>query len=137
MSDKLSHLIKLVDNMPEPQAKVLLQKLFQENPLVAFKIVSRQFDFIDLKYADDAGVEALYDTVPTPLLMSALNGAEDALVRRFTHCMSTSEATEFIETLYTSRATDAVIKEARKKVLVKAFLLKKRGALRINRPGID
>ena len=137
MSDKLSHLIKLVDSMPEPQAKVLLQKLFQENPLVAFKIISRQFDFVDLKYADDAGVSALFEGVPSHLLMLALNGAEDTLVRRLTDCMGTNEATEFIQSLYASRASDAAIKEARKKILVKAFLLKKRGALRLSRPGID
>ena len=137
MSDKLSHLIKLVDSMPEPQAKLLLKKLFQESPLVAFKIISRQFDFVDLKYADEAGIAALFDALPSQLLMLALNGSEDALVRRFTDCMGTNEATEFIETLYASRASDAAIKDARKKVLVKAFLLKKRGALRVSRPGID
>ena len=137
MGDKLSHLIQLIDSLPEPQAKQLLQKLFQESPLVAFKIISRQFDFVDLKYSDDRGSSELYEATSLDRLMLALNGAEDTLVRRFTARMTPTEATEFIDTLYASRASDAAIKEARKKMLVKAFLLQKRGVLRINRPGID
>ena len=137
MGDKLSHLIQLIDSLPEPQAKQLLQKLFQESPLVAFKIISRQFDFVDLKYSDDRGISELYEATSLDRLMLALNGAEDTLVRRFTARMTPTEATEFIDTLYASRASDAAIKEARKKMLVKAFLLQKRGVLRINRPGID
>ena len=137
MTDKLSHLIQLIDSMPEAQAKVLLQKLFQENPLVAFKIISRQFGFIDLKYANDVGVKAILETVDGDLLMRALNGAEDTLIRRFADQMNPQEATEFIETLYASRATDAGIKTARQKVLVKAFLLQKRGVLTVRRPGVD
>ena len=137
MGDKLSHLIQLIDSLPEPQAKQLLQKLFQESPLVAFKIISRQFDFVDLKYSDDRGISELYEATSLDRLMLALNGAEDTLVRRFTARMTPTEATEFIDALYASRASDAAIKEARKKMLVKAFLLQKRGVLRINRPGID
>ena len=137
MSDKLSHLIRLIDSLPEPQAKLLLQKLFQENPLVAFKIISRQFGFVDLRYANERGITALLEAIPQETLLRALNGADDALVRSFTNLMETSNATQFIETLYASRASDAAIKAARQKVLVKAFLLQKKGVLTVMRPGLD
>ena len=118
-------------------AKGLLQKLFQENPLVAFKIISRQFGFIDLQYANERGLLALIDALPTETLLTALNGSQDVLVRSFTDQMQTSDATAFIETLYVSRVSDAAIKKARQKVLVKAFLLKKKGVLKVSRPGLD
>lgn len=137
MSAKLSHLIQLIDSLPEAQAKVLLQKLFAENPLVAFKIISRQFDFVDLKYANDAGIASLLSELAEDRLLLALNGAEDTLVRRFTNQMSPTDATSFIDRLYGSRASDVAIKEARRKVLVKAFLCQKRGILKVTRPGID
>lgn len=137
MSDKLSHLIQLIDSMPEAQAKALLQKLFQENPLTAFKIISRQFGFSDLRHANENGIAALLDALSKDIIMRSLNGAEDALVRTFTNQMPTTEAADFINALYASRASDAAIKESRKKVLIKAFLLQKKGILNVNRPGID
>lgn len=136
MNHKLSHLIELIDKLPEAQAKLLLSKVMKESPMVGFQIITRQFGFADLRFADEQGIQALVDAIPQPVLMCALNGSEDALVRRFVSGFSPAETTDFIHALYASRASDQAIKNAQRKVLVKAFLLERKGQLTVTRPTI-
>ena len=134
MNHKLSHLIELIDKLPEDQAKLLLSKVMKESPMVGFQIITRQYGFSDLRFADEQGIEALVDSIDQSVLICALNGSDDALVRRFLiHC-SPKETTDFINTLYASRASDEAIKKAQRKVLVKAFMLERKGRLTVSRP---
>lgn len=134
MNHKLSHLIELIDKLPQAQAKLLLSKVMKENPMVGFQIITRQFGFTDLRYADEQGIQALLEAIEQPVLICALNGSDDALVRRFLSQCSPTETTDFINTLYASRASDEAIKKAQRKVLVKAFLLERKGRLTVTRP---
>jgi flagellar motor switch protein FliG len=137
MNHKLSHLIELIDKLPHAQAKLLLSKVMKENPMVGFQIITRQYGFADLRYADEQGINALVEAIPKETLICALNGSDDHLVRRFASGLSPTEATTFIDTLYAARASDAAIKNAQRKVLVKAFLLQRKGRLTVRRPSLN
>ena len=136
MNHKLSHLIELIDKLPHEQAKLLLSKVMKENPLVGFQIITRQYGFTDLRYANEQGISELVAAIPKETLICALNGSDDHLVRRFVNGLLPAEATAFIDTLYNARASDGAIKNAQKQVLVKAFLLQRKGRLMINRPNL-
>ena len=136
MNHKLSHLIELIDKLPEAQAKVLLSKVMKESPMVGFQIITRQYGFADLRFANEQGIQALVEAIAPPVLICALNGSDDALVRRFVSDLSPTDTTEFINTLYASRASDEAIKNAQRKVLVKAFLLERKGRLTVTRPSL-
>ena len=136
MNHKLSHLIELIDKLPEAQAKLLLSKVMKESPKVGFQIITRQYGFADLQFANKQGIEALVESIPQPVLLCALNGADDRLVRCFVSTLSPTQATAFIDKLYVSRASDDAIRNAQRKVLVKAFLLERKGQLVITRPTI-
>ena len=106
MNHKLSHLIGLIDKLPDDQAKMLLARLMKEDPIVGFKLLTRQYGFADLRFANREGLAALFESVSTDVVLCALNGSSDTLVRKFTQHLSTTDMTNFIERLYAHRASD-------------------------------
>jgi len=137
MGDKISQLIRMLDQLPEAQSRALLEKIFREDPLTAVRIIQRHFDFPDLQYADQEGLGHLLEAVGEARMVSALQGADDALVRRFADVLGTRKAMTFIADVDALQAPEHVVTAARRSVLVKAMLLRRKGILDIRRPGVD
>ncbi|MGB0648340.1 MAG: FliG C-terminal domain-containing protein [Bradymonadia bacterium] len=137
MNHKLSHLIGLIDKLPDDQAKILLGRLMKEDPIIGFKLLTRQYGFADLRFANREGLAALFESVSLDVVVCALNGSSDALVRKFTQHLSTTDMTSFVDRLYSHRASDEAVRNAQRKILVKAFMLQRKGQLIVKRPGID
>ena len=114
MNHKLSHLIGLIDKLPDEQAKLLLARLMKEDPVVGFKLLTRQYGLADLRYANREGLAALFDSVSSDVIVCALNGSSDTLVRKFTQHLSTTDMASFIERLYAHRASDEAIRNAQR-----------------------
>ena len=137
MNHKLSHLIGLIDKLPDEQAKLLLARLMKEDPVVGFKLLTAvRICRLEICKSGKA-LRALFDSVSSDVIVCALNGSSDTLVRKFTQHLSTTDMASFIERLYAHRASDEAIRNAQRKVLVKAFMLQRKGRLTVNRPGID
>ena len=137
MGEKISQLIAMLDQLPEAQAKSLIKRLFKQNPVVAVQVITRQFGFGDLIYASPEGLKALRERTTDETLQCALNGSPEGLVKGFTKHMKPDEAMRFIDGLYQRRVTDQQIKSAQQKVLVQAFLLHRKGRLKLSRPRLD
>ncbi len=137
MGDKITQLIRMLDQLPEAQSRALLEKIFREDPLTAVRIIQRHFDFPDLRHADSEGLALLFESVGEARMVSALQGAEDALVRRFADALGTRKAMTFIDDVDTHSAPAHVVTAAKRAVLVKAMLLRRAGKLHIRRPGLD
>ena len=93
MNHKLSHLIGLIDKLPDEQAKLLLARLMKEDPVVGFKLLTRQYGFADLRYANREERRP-FDSVSSDVIVCALNGSSDTLVRKFTQHLSTTDMAE-------------------------------------------
>ena len=137
MGDKISQLIRVLDQLPEEQCRELLIRLFREDPFTAIRIIRRHFDFADLKYADSAGLGLLFEKIGERRMLAALQGAEDVLMRRFSAVLGTRKAITFIADLDACTATDLETTASRRAVLVAAMMLHRSGRLKITRPDID
>jgi len=137
MGDKISQLIRMLDQLPEAQSRALLEKIFREDPLTAVRIIQRHFDFPDLQHADSGGLALILEAVGEARMVTALQGAEDVLIRRFADALGTRKAMTFIDDVDAHSAPDHVVTAARRAVLVKAMLLRRAGKLQIQRPGVD
>ncbi len=137
MSDRITQLIRIFDQLPAEQADALLSKLLRENPFAAMKIIQRHFSFSDLVYADDCGLDGLLEAVSEASLIAALSGADDGLLKRFALRMGTGKARVFIEDVDAWNGPQEMQESARRTVLVKAMMLHRRGKLKMRRPGVD
>ena len=137
MNAAISRLIKIFDQLPPDQADVLLKKLLVENPLAAMRIIQRHFGFQDLVFADDKGVDALLEKVGEATLHAALHGESNELIKRFALRFGSAKARTFIEDIDGWSGPEAVQETARRRILVKAMMLFRRGQLGMHRPGID
>ncbi|MEE2788395.1 MAG: FliG C-terminal domain-containing protein [Myxococcota bacterium] len=134
---QISQLIRLFEQLPEEQANELMKRLLREQPLVAFRIAQKHFAFDDLRYADENGLASLIETVGEDVVVTALTGADDGLVRRFADQFGTGRVRTFIQDVDQSMARSGAVESARRTMLVKAMMLKRRGRLKLNRPGIE
>lgn len=137
MGDKISQLIRMLDQLPEAQSRALLEKIFREDPLTAVRIIQRHFDFPDLRYANTEGLALLLEAVGESRMVTALQGAEDALIRRVADTLGTRKAMTFIADVDALAAPEHLVTAARRAVLVKAMLLRRQGRLSLRRPGVD
>ena len=134
---QITQLIKMIDQLPEAQAQVLLKKLFVRDPASALRVLQRHFAFADLVFANVAGLDALIESLGEATLVAALAGADDALIRRFSDRFGTGKATTFIEDVHQENAAPSAVQAARRAVLTKAMFLHRRGVLTVSRPGVD
>ena len=75
----------------------MLKRLLKEDPVAAIRIIQRHFGFSDLVYADDTGIDDLIESVHSATLEAALQGADNALIKRFAMRFVTAKARTFIE----------------------------------------
>ena len=92
---KISQLIRMLNQLPDEQSDALLKRLFKEQPLVAIRIIQQHFSFEDLLYASEQGLHEIVDSVSEDVLVTALVGAEDGLIRRFLSAFGTGRARTF------------------------------------------
>ena len=134
---QISQLIRLLDKLPAEQADMLMKRLLKEQPLVALRIAQKHFSFDDLRFADDSGLASLIEKAGEDRVITALTAADDNLIRRFADQFGTGRAHTFIADVDASAASSVAVDSARRKLLVKAMMLKRKGVLSLSRPGID
>jgi len=127
----------MLGQLPDAQGEVLLKQMFKQDPLTTLRVIQRHFGFEDLVFADDEGIDALLDLVGTDALAVALHEASDALLRRFSDRMGTGLARTFIEDVHAGQPGPQSVQSMRNMILMKALILKKKGRLRVSRPGIE
>ena len=135
-SERVSQLIQLMDKLPEGEADALLRQVAQKDPLLAIRIKQRHFSFSDLRYANDAGLEALTGNVDGETLYDALYSADDRLLRAFVNLMPTEEGTRFIQSVADGKPPSKRHRDiAQKTMLIKAYVLRDKGTLTVQLPG--
>ena len=135
--ERLTQLVKMLDGMSDEERTDLIRNLARQNPMLALRLHQRHFGFGDLRYANDAGIDALMESIDSDTLLEALHGADDVVVRRFVNQMGAEQGRKFLGVL-SAMATpgERSRKAARKAVIIKAYILRDRGALEVDIPGM-
>ena len=135
-SERVSQLIRLMDKLPEGEANALLKQVATKDPLLAIRIKQRHFSFQDLRYADEAGIAQLKESVDGETLYQALYSADDRVLRAFVNLMPMDEGTRFIQSVAEGKPPSKRNRDiAQKTMLIKAYVLRDKGRLTVTLPG--